>query len=175
MLKIILVVIGTLAAGVLVLAALQPDSFRIERKTVIKAAPEKVFAHLEDFHAWGAWSPWEKMDPAMQREFTGPASGKGAAYAWNGNKKVGSGRMEILEAVPGQQLLVKLDFLSPFEAHNTAEFTLTPVADGTEVNWAMYGPQTFIGKVMCLIFSMERMVGPDFEAGLASLKAISEK
>lgn len=174
MLKIILIVVAVLIAALLIYAATRPDSFRVERSIVIQAAPATIHAHINDFHAWGAWSPWEKKDPAMQREFTGNASGVGAVYGWSGNNTVGSGRMEILES-EANRILIKLDFLSPFEAHNFAEYTLTPVADGTELRWAMYGPSNFVTKLMHVIFSMDKMVGPDFEAGLASLKRLSEQ
>ena len=159
---------------VLCYAAIKPDTFRIERALHIKAPPEKVFALINDFSQWAYWSPWEKKDPSMKRERSGPANGVGSTYGWEGNKNVGSGRMEILQSTPSSQLQIKLDFLKPFEAHNTAEFTLKPQEGGTLVTWAMFGPQVFLGKVMSLFFSMEKMVGPDFEAGLAAMKARAE-
>ncbi|APV50271.1 polyketide cyclase [Betaproteobacteria bacterium GR16-43] len=174
MLKIIGLLLLVAIIAIVVIAALQPDTFRIERSIAIKAPPEKVQAQIADFHAWGAWSPWEKKDPAMKRTFGGPERGKGATYAWEGNKDVGSGRMEILVADP-QKVAIKLEFLKPFEATNTAEFTLVPQGDTTTVTWAMFGPSNFIQKVMCLFMSMDKMVGPDFEAGLAALKASAEK
>lgn len=174
MLKIIGLILLLAIIAIVVIAAMQPDTFRLERTIAIKAPPEKILAQVADFRAWGAWSPWEKKDPGMKRTFGGPERGKGATYAWEGNKDVGSGRMEILDAQP-QKVAIKLEFLKPFEATNTAEFTLTPQGDTTTVTWAMFGPSNFIQKMMCLFMSMDKLVGPDFEAGLASLKAVSEK
>lgn len=140
----------------------------------IKASPEKISAYLADFKQWAAWSPWEEKDPAMQRTFSGASSGKGAIYGWEGNKNVGTGRMEILDVQP-QKVTVKLDFLAPFEAHNTAEYTMQPEGDSTKLTWAMFGLANYMSKVMTTVMSMEKMVGPDFEAGLAKLKAAAEK
>jgi hypothetical protein len=173
MLKIILVVVVLAIVVVLILAAMKPDIFRVARATRIKAPADKVLALINDFHRWAAWSPWEKLDPALQRTFSGEPSGTGAVYAWKGNKKVGEGRMEILESSPSR-VLIKLDFLAPFEAHNTAEFTLTPQAGETAVNWTMQGPAPFVAKIMHVFCNMDRMVGKDFEAGLANMKAQAE-
>ncbi|MBX3659128.1 MAG: SRPBCC family protein [Ramlibacter sp.] len=175
MLKTIALVLVLLVAGVLIYAATKPDTFRIERSITIKAPPEKVHALISNFDAWAQWSPWEKKDPAMKRTRSGPPSGVGSVYAWDGNKAVGQGRMEITESTVPSRVLIKLDFISPFEAHNMADFTLTPQGDGTRVNWAMVGPSPYISKLMTTFFSMEAMVGPDFEAGLSSLKALAEK
>jgi hypothetical protein len=161
-------------AAILVVAVLKPDAFRIERSASMQAPPEKIHPHINDFHAWAAWSPWEKLDPNLKRTFNGPKSGKGAIYEWEGNKKVGQGRMEITDASPSQ-ITIKLDFIKPFSANNTAEFTLAPEGAGTKVNWAMIGRQPFMFKVMSVFMSMDKMVGKDFEAGLANLKAIAEK
>jgi Polyketide cyclase / dehydrase and lipid transport len=155
-------------------AATRPDTFRITRSITIDAKPEVVHALLNDFKGWKTWSPWEKKDPAMKGVFSGESAGVGAAYRWEGNKEVGTGEMSIIESLPGKLVKVKLDFLKPFEAHNTAEFTLTENANQTNVEWAMYGPQPFVAKLMSLVFNMEKMVGPDFEQGLASLKAQAE-
>jgi hypothetical protein len=130
---------------------------------------------LDDFHRWSDWSPWEKLDPAMTRIFAGPASGKGAIYEWEGNKKVGKGRMEILDVEPNTQLRIKLDFLSPFEAHNIAEFTIENCGDSIRIVWTMYGPASFALKVMHLFMNMDKMVGKDFENGLENLKNLAEK
>jgi len=173
-LGIIAVLIALAIVGVLVAASFQPDTFRIERSIAIKAPPEKIQPLISDFKAWTAWSPWEKKDPAMKRTYGGPERGKGATYAWEGNKDVGKGRMEILEA-EAQKVLVKLVFLMPFESTNMAEFTLTPQGDTTTVKWAMFGPANYLQKVMCVFFSMDKLVGPDFEAGLAALKSAAEK
>jgi len=167
-------VLVVVVAALLVYAATRPDSFRIERSAVIKAPPEKIFALINDLHQWTAWSPWEGIDPALKRSYSGAPSGKGAAYAWEGNNKVGSGRMEILESVPASRIAIKLDFLKPFEAHNTAEFTLAPAGGGTTITWAMSGPSPYVSKVMGLVFNMDKMVGGQFEQGLANLKAKTE-
>ena len=174
MLKTIIIIIALLIATVLIYASTKPDTFRIERSTTIKASPEKISAYLTDFKQWAAWSPWEEKDPAMKRTYSGAATGKGAVYGWEGNKNVGTGRMEILDVQP-QKVTVKLDFLAPFEAHNTAEFTLQPQGDTTQVTWAMHGPANLMTKVVHVFMSMDKMVGPDFEAGLAKLKAAAEK
>ena len=175
MLKKILIAVVAALAALLIFAATRPDDFRVERKTVIQAPPEKVFTLINDFKQWPQWSPWEHLDPNMKRTLGGPATGPGATYAWQGNKEVGQGRMEIKEAVPGSKVNIQLDFLEPFEAHNTADFALAPQGTGTEVTWAMYGKSNFMTKVMCVFFSMDKMVGPDFEKGLANMKAVAEK
>lgn len=175
MLKKIAIVVLVLVAALLAFAATRPDSFRVQRSASIKAPPEKIFPLIADFKSWGAWSPWEKLDPAMKRVYDGPASGKGAAYQWAGNREVGAGRMEIVEAAPPSKVAIKLDFRAPFEAHNVAEFTLEPKGDATTVVWAMYGPNTYASKLIGLFFSMDGMVGGSFEQGLANLKAAAEK
>lgn len=175
MLKYIGIAVVVAIAAVLALAATRPDTFRVERSTTIKAPPEKVYALIDDFHQWQQWSPWERLDPAMKRQHGGAAKGKGALYGWEGNKEVGKGQMEITEATAPSRVVIKLDFLAPFEAHNTAEFVLVPQGDATTVTWAMFGPNLFIGKVMSLFASMDSLVGKDFERGLANLKAVAEK
>jgi uncharacterized protein YndB with AHSA1/START domain len=175
---IALVVVGLLAiliAVVVVLALTKPATFRVERTTSIKAPPEKIFPLINDFQSWSAWSPYEKKDPAMKRTFSGPPSGKGAIYEWDGDKNVGQGRMEITGSTPPSNVTLALDFVKPFEAHNTVTFTLTPQGDSTTVTWAMQGPAHFISKVMQVFINMDKMVGTDFEAGLANLKALAEK
>ena len=168
-------IVAVALGAVLLLAATRPDSFRIERSASIKAPPDKVHALINNFDAWANWSPWEKKDPAMKRTRSGPPQGVGSVYAWEGNNKVGQGRMEIAESTAPQLVRIKLDFMAPFAASNTAEFTLKPQGDGTQVTWAMYGPSPYMSKLMSLAFNMEAMVGPDFEVGLASLKALAEK
>jgi uncharacterized protein YndB with AHSA1/START domain len=175
MLKIIAIVVVVAIAAVLGLAATKPDTFRVQRAASIKAPPDKVFALINDFHQWSQWSPWEKLDPDMKRTFSGPASGKGAVYEWTGNSKVGAGRMEITEPTPSSKILIKLDFITPFEGHNIAEFTLEPQADATQLTWAMHGPTPFVSKVMQVFVSMDSLIGKDFEQGLANLKAAAEK
>lgn len=175
MIKTFALVAAVLIAAVLLFAATRPDTFRIERSATIRATPDKIYPFLEDFRRWPAWSPYENKDPAMKRTFGGATSGKGATYAWEGNKDIGAGSMEIADATPPERLTLKLDFTRPFVAHNLVDFTLTPAGDGTRVTWAMHGPNTYVGKVMQIFFSMDTMVGKDFEAGLASLKAAAEK
>jgi uncharacterized protein YndB with AHSA1/START domain len=175
MLKIILIVVVVLIAAVLGLAATKPNAFRVERAATIKAPPAKVYALIDDFHQWSQWSPWEKLDPELKRTFSGPNSGKGAVYEWTGNSKVGAGRMEITEPTPPNKILIKLDFIKPFEGHNIAEFTLQPQGDSTQLNWAMYGPTPFVSKLMQVFMSMDKLIGKDFEAGLANLKAAAER
>ena len=175
MFKTILIVIVVLIAAILVYAATMPDDFRVQRTTSIKASPEKIFALINDLHRWDSWSPWEKMDPAMQRTFSGATAGKGAVYAWQGNSKVGEGRMEIADASPPSRGMIKLDFIKPIEGHNTAEFTLDPKGDSTNVTWSMYGPSGYIAKVIGVFASMDKMIGKEFETGLANMKAVAER
>ncbi len=175
MFKIILLILVAVVIAILLYAATRPDSFSVERSITIQAPPEKVYALINDFHSWQTWSPWEKVDPTMTRHFSGAASGDGTIYEWVGNSKVGSGRMEIIETVPASKIVIKLDFLKPFEAHNTAEFTLQPVGNSTTVTWRMYGPNPYVAKLMQVFFSMDKMVGKDFATGLANLKAQAEK
>jgi len=175
MLKIIGIVIVVVIAGVLILAATKPDTFRVQRAASIKAPPEKVFALINDFNRWGAWSPWEKKDPAMKRTFGATTSGKGATYAWEGNREVGQGRMEIAESVPSSKVALNLDFVKPFQAHNLVEFTLEPKGDTTNVTWAMQGDTPYFAKIIHVFINMDKMVGKDFEAGLTNLKAIAEQ
>ncbi len=171
------VLLGFLVAVALLLlfALTRPDAFRVERSITIKADPAKVFALLNDFHFFGKWSPWEALDPAMKVTHSGAASGPGAVYEWSGNDAVGAGRMEILKTEPNRQVRVKLDFLQPFEGHNTSEYTLSTSGDATTVTWAMFGPSPYISKLIGLFVSMDRMIGKDFEKGLAQLKAVAEQ
>lgn len=171
----IIAVLAVVVIGILIIASTKPDTFRIERRAVINAPPEKVFALINDFHAWPLWSPWEKRDPNLKRQHSGAPAGKGAIYAWEGNRNVGKGQMEIIESTHSSRVLIKLDFFVPFEAHNTADITLSPKAGGTEVVWAMYGPSLFMSKVMTTFFDMDKMVGKDFEEGFANMKAVAEK
>jgi len=178
-LKITIIIVAAAVAALLALAAARPDSFRVERSVVIKAPPERIYGHIADFRGWSAWSPWEKRDPALKRQFDGPASGRGAAYVWEGNQDAGSGRMEITEAVPPSKIVIDLRFLKPMAARNTAEFTLQGEGKNentaTRVTWAMHGPSPFLTKLMDMVFGIDKLVGPDFEAGLANLKTLAEK
>lgn len=169
----VVIILAAAIAVLLLVASRKPDIFRMERKTVINAAPEKIAGFINDFHRWQVWSPYEKKDPDMQRTFEGPASGKGAKYAWSGDKNIGSGNMEILDVSPSKTV-VDLVFITPFKAHNTAEFTFTPQGGATEVTWAMFGPCPFFAKVMHTVISMDKMVGNDFAKGLADLKKAAE-
>jgi uncharacterized protein YndB with AHSA1/START domain len=175
----ILVVIGALIvialAAILVVASRKPDHFRIERSATINASPETIFALINDFQQWRSWSPWETRDPALRRTYSGAQSGKGAVYDWEGNRNVGAGRMEIMESAAPSKIVIKLDFIKPFEGHNTAEFTLSGGANATVVNWAMTGPSIFFSKVMQVFMSFDRMIGKDFEAGLANLNRLAAK
>ncbi|HEY9104551.1 SRPBCC family protein [Chitinimonas sp.] len=173
MVTMLVIVIVVALVGVLSVAASRPDTFRVERSIIVAAPQETVQALIEDFHRWVDWSPWEKLDPALQRQYSGQPLGLGAIYEWNGNNKVGQGRMEIIEALPGK-VLIQLDFFRPFKASNKAEFQLEPATGGTQVSWAMYGPSPFISKLMSLVASMDKMVGKDFERGLAQMKAAAE-
>ena len=175
MLKTIALVIVVAMAGILIFAATKPDTFRVERSIAIKAPPEKIFPLINDFKRWDAWSPWEKKDPAMKRTYGSATSGKGAHYAWQGNSDVGQGSMDIVESVPSSKVALKLDFVKPFEGHNTVDFSLVPQGETTRVTWAMQGPSPFITKVIQVFCNMDSMIGKDFEAGLASLKAAAEK
>jgi uncharacterized protein YndB with AHSA1/START domain len=173
--KTILFIVVVLVAAVFIVAASKPDDFRVERSTNIKAAPSKIFPLISDFHQWALWSPWETIDPTMKRSFSGSSGGVGAAYAWTGDGKAGVGRMEIVEANAPEKIRIKLDFIKPFEAHNGAQYTLTPDAGGTRVTWVMDGRRPYIAKLMSIFFNMDRMIGKEFETGLANMKALAEK
>jgi len=175
MFKKILLGILVLVVAVFAFATTKPDSFSVERKTSINAPPEKVFANINDFHAWDAWSPWAKLDPAMKTTFSGPPSGPGSAYEWSGNSDVGSGRMEIMSSTPSTNVTIKLDFNEPIPSQNTTVFNLAPTGSGTDVTWTMSGPSPYLSKLMSVFMSMDKMIGGDFEKGLAQLKAVSEK
>jgi hypothetical protein len=176
MLETIAIILAVLIAVIVVLlgyAATKPNTKSYARSARINAPPEKIASLISDFKKWIVWSPWEKKDPALKRTYSGNASGVGAVYAWNGNKNIGSGRMEILESTPAK-IRIKLDFFTPFKASNMAEFTFTPQGGATDVNWVMTGENLFIGKVMSIFINMDKMIGKDFEAGLADMKAAAE-
>ncbi len=175
MFKTIALVIVALIAGILIFAATKPDTFGVQRSISIKPPPEKIFPLINDFKRWDAWSPWEKKDPAMKRNYGAITSGKGAHYGWEGNSSVGQGSMDIAESVPSSKVALKIDFVKPFEGHNTIEFTLEPKGGMTNVTWAMQGPANFVSKIMQVFVSMDSMIGKDFETGLANLKAAAEK
>ena len=174
--KTIGIVVVVLIAAVLVFAATRPDEFAVTRSIAIKAEPAKIYPLIVDFRQWPAWSPWEKLDPAMKRTLSGAPSGPGAVYAWDGSSKVGAGRMEIKESSAPSKVVIQLDFIRPLEGHNVTDFTLTPSADAsTQVTWLMRGPAPFVTKLMGVFVDMDKMIGKDFEAGLANLKAAAEK
>ena len=172
--QLLLVVVGIIVI-ILIRATFIKDAFRVERSIMIKAPPEKIFGLINDFHNFSQWSPWEHLDPDMQRSITGPASGKGAVYEWSGNSKAGAGRMEILESTPSSRILIKLDFLKPFASSSSSEYTMTPQGDSTKVTWAMYGPTPFASKVMQVFVTTDKMIGGDFESGLKTMKNVAEK
>lgn len=174
MLKTIVVVFVVAVIAVLIFVATKPATYHVERSTTIAAAPEKITPLLNDFHNWNQWSPWAKLDPNMHVSYSGAAAGQGAIYEWEGNSKVGKGRMEILAAQP-TLTSIKLDFLSPFASHNQTNFVLQPEGTGTRVTWMMDGPNTFATKLMSLFTSMDKMIGKDFDSGLSQLKSAAEK
>ena len=175
MLSGIVIAIAVVIAAILMIAAIRPSAFEVKRSIVVSASPERVFPLIDDFNDWRTWSPYETKDPAMTRTYGGAESGKGATYAWDGDKNVGSGRMEILEASVPQKIVIKLDFFTPFEGHNTAEFTMLPQGDGTHVTWLMHGPANFLSRLIQVFINLDNMIGKDFEAGLANLKKVAEK
>jgi hypothetical protein len=159
----------------LVVVATRPADFHIERSVALAVAPDRAFSHVNDFHAWAAWSPWDKLDPKMERTFAGPTSGPGASYGWRSdNSKVGEGRMTIERGEPPSHIAIKLDFIKPMSATNTINFSFAPEGAGTKVTWTMDGRNGFIGKAFSLVMNMDKLVGGDFERGLASLKRVAE-
>ncbi len=172
--KIVLMVLVIAVVGVLALAATRPDQYHVVRSATIAAAPAVVFAQVDDFHRWGAWSPWEKLDPAMKRTFAGPASGKDASYSWVGNDKAGEGRMTIVEHEPEARIGIRLEFIKPWTETCQAAFTFAPEGGGTNVTWTMDGKFTYVSKVFCVFMDMDKMIGTDFEKGLAQLQAVAE-
>jgi uncharacterized protein YndB with AHSA1/START domain len=175
MIKTTIAPLLALIAAVVLYAASRPDHFRIERSITVNASPDRIFPLVSNFHQWEAWSPWEKIDPNLSRTYSGATEGKGAVYAWSGNKDIGQGRMEIIESQPSSKLRIQLDFITPFEAHNTVDIVLTPKGNTTVVTQSMQGPSPFISKLMGLVFSIDKMVGGKYEEGLASLKVLAEK
>ena len=166
----VVVVVGVFA----VIVAMRPSDFRVERSAVVSAPAPVVFAQVNDLHNWDAWSPWAKLDPAAKQTFDGPRAGTGAAFAWAGNNQVGEGRMTITESRPYELIRFRLDFVKPFAVTNTAEFTFTPRGVQTAVTWSMSGRQNFMAKAFCMFMSMDKMVGGEFEKGLAQMKSVAE-
>lgn len=169
----LLIVLG-LVTLLAIYVATRPDAIHYERSTTIQAPPEAIFPYVNDLHRFGEWSPWEKVDPKMARSYDGPSAGVGAGYHWKGNKDIGEGTMKITGSTPNRQVLIALEFISPFRASNVATFTLVPGAAGTKVTWAMDGPNLLMGKVMGLVMNMDKMIGGQFEQGLATLKEMVE-
>lgn len=175
--KKILITLATLAAVLIVSAgvvAMQPSEFKIVRSAKFAVAPSKAFAQVNDFHNWESWSPWAKLDPAAKNSFEGSSSGKGAIFKWSGNNEVGEGKMTITESRPDERIQIKLEFVRPFEDSSTSEFTFNPDGDQTVVTWTMTGRQNFIGKAVCLFMNMDKIVGGQFEKGLANMKTVIE-
>lgn len=170
----ILAVLATMAIILAIVVAIRPGDFRIERSTTISAQAQTVFDRVNDFHHWNDWSPWHKLDPNMKQTYDGPASGVGAVYSWVGDKKVGEGRMTILESVPARAIKIKLEFIKPWTATNTSEFTFSQQGDATAVTWSMTGVNGFMGRAFSMIMNMDKLIGADFEKGLAQLKALAE-
>jgi hypothetical protein len=177
--EIIAIAVVGLIATVLVIAAVRPGTFSVQRTTSIDAAPDKIFPFIEDFNRWRLWSPYENKDPAMKRTVSGAGSGKGAVYEWDGNSQVGKGRIEITDASAPARVTIKLDMIKPMEGHNIVNFTLEPRGTATQVTtqvtWAMRGSCAYMAKLMGLFLDMDKMIGRDFEIGLANLKAQAER
>jgi uncharacterized protein YndB with AHSA1/START domain len=174
MVKKILLALAAALVVFLAFVATRPPTFHVERSITLAAPPERAFAQVNDFHAWAAWSPWDKLDPQMKRTFEGAPAGVGASYSWVGNKQVGEGRMTIEKSEPARLVSIKLEFIKPFEATNTATFAFAPDGAGTKVTWSMDGNNNFVGKLFSVFMDMDKMVGGDFERGLASMKTIAE-
>jgi carbon monoxide dehydrogenase subunit G len=173
--EIVVIVLLVLIAAVLILAATRPDKLSVQRATSISATPDKVFPFINDFNRWRLWSPYENKDPGMKRVLSGATNGKGAVYEWDGNNQVGKGRIEITDASAPSRVTIKLDMIKPMEGHNIVDFTLEPRGGGTHVTWAMRGSCAYMAKVIGLFLNMDKMVGKDFEVGLANLKVLAEK
>jgi carbon monoxide dehydrogenase subunit G len=174
MIKTIALVAVAALGALLIFAATRPDTFRVERTASIKAPPDKLHGLINDMKVFNTWNPYNLKDPNIRGEYQGPQAGPGAVYRFEGNKDVGKGSIAIVDSAPSR-VTMKLDMLEPFEGHNIVEFIIAPKGDATEVTWAMHGPSPYIAKVMGLVFSMDKMIGRDFEAGLANLKARAEK
>jgi uncharacterized protein YndB with AHSA1/START domain len=174
MIKKILLVVVLAIAAVLIYAATRPDTFRVQRSTSIAAPPEKIYPLIADMKAFNTWNPWVRKEPTSKLTYDGAASGVGSAYAWDG-EQLGAGRMLITEAMAPSRVAMKLDFVRPMTTTNRVEFTLQPQGAQTQVTWAMSGPMPYLSKLMTTFMPIDKMVGPDFEAGLANLKTEAEK
>jgi hypothetical protein len=171
--KILIGLIATIGSFV-ALILLQPSEYRVTRTTTMSAPAPDIFAQIDDFHRWQAWSPWAQRDPAAKASFDGPASGKGAVFAWSGNNEVGEGRMTLTDSRPGELVKIRTDFVKPFVGTSYSDFTLKPEGSSTSVSWSMFGENDFIGKAMCLFISMDKVLGGEMDKGLASIKQLVE-
>jgi uncharacterized protein YndB with AHSA1/START domain len=171
----ILIGIAVVVLVLVVVVAVQPSEYRVVRTATIAAPPAAVFEQVNDFHKWEAWSPWAKLDPEAKETHEGPPAGEGAIMKWSGNAEVGEGSMTILESQPPERIKIKLAFLKPFEATATTLFKFEPEGEGTKVTWDMSGQNNFIGKAMCLVMDMDKMLGGQFEQGLANIKSVVEE
>ena len=169
-----LIGLAIVIALLVALVATRPAGFRVARSTTIDAQPDVVFAQVNDFHHWDVWSPWAKLDPNSKATFNGPASGKGAHFHWSGNKQVGEGSMRIVDSQPTDRIGIQIEFVRPFKATNDVEFTFKPVGDQTHVTWAMSGKNNFMFKAFSLFMSCDKMLGGQFEIGLANMKSLVE-
>ena len=174
MLKIILIALPLVFAVLGTIVALQSSEFRVVRSAILSAPAQALFALVNDFHRWEAWSPWEKLDPALERSYDGAPAGVGTVYSWVGNNQVGEGRMTILESHPNDLIRIKLEFLKPFAATHTADFTFKPEGDRTRVTWNMFGEKNFLSKAIGLFMNMDKMIGDNFEQGLAQLESAAK-
>lgn len=174
MIKKLLLAVVVVLAVFAVFVATRPGSYRVSRSKAISAPPTTVYAQVADFHQWEKWSPWAKLDPAMKTSFEGPVGAAGSSYAWTGNDKVGEGRMTIEEARPGERLRIRLEFVRPFASTNSTTFTFAPKSGATETTWTMQGNNGFAGKAFGIFMDMDKMIGNDFDKGLAQLKTVAE-
>jgi Polyketide cyclase / dehydrase and lipid transport len=174
MLKIILIALAVIIVVLVVIVTLQPSEFRVARSTTISAPPSAVFAQVNDFHKWEAWNPWGKIDPAMEQTYEGAPAGTGAIYTWAGNNEVGEGRMTLTESRPSDLIRIKLEFFKPFAGNSIAEFAFKPERDQTRVTWSMAGENNFMAKAIHLFMNMDKMIGGQFEKGLADMKSVVE-
>jgi hypothetical protein len=174
MLKIIFIVLAVIIVVLAVVVALQPAEFRVARSTTMSAQPQVIFAQVDDLRKWETWNPWQKIDPAMKLTFAGPATGPGASYSWVGNKDVGEGSLTITESRPNDLVRIKLEFIKPFAATNTATFTFKPEGNQTAVTWSMEGRNNYFAKALHLCMNMDKMVGGQFVKGLADMKKVVE-
>jgi uncharacterized protein YndB with AHSA1/START domain len=175
LLKKVLLTLGVVVVLFLGFVAAQPSEYRITRSATIAAPPAEVFPQVDNLHNWEAWSPWAKLDPAAKNSFEGPPEGTGSIFKWSGNDQIGEGQMTIIESRPDELVRFKLEFVRPFEDTSTSEFTFQPKGDQTVVTWSMSGRKNFVNKAVCLFMNMDKMLGGDFEKGLAQMKAVVEQ